>query len=538
MNYKIFLPAVVWALTACSLNESAKDQIAEEGAYLTSKGVYQNTVAILYNYIGGYEDGQGLQGTCRGVYDMNTFASDEAMLPTRGGDWYDGGMWQQLYKHDWDAGHALFKNAWNYLYKVIVLSNRSLEKLTENKSMVTAAEYTLYQAEIRALRAMYYFYLMDLFGRVPLVTSTSQKMSEVYQEERSRIFQFVYDELTETAPLLAADNSTKDGDYYGRMTRPAAFFILAKLALNAEIYTDDTWTDGNRPEGKNILLTVGGQTVNAWQATVAFCDSIENMGYALEEKFENNFAVKNEFSTENIFVIPMDKNLYTNQMQNLFRSYHYRHAAAYGFTAENGSAATKKALEVFGYQTDTQDSRFGKSYYAGTVTDLNGDTVLDRSGRPLTYYPTEVAIDLTGSKYVETAGARMKKYEVDKNAPKDGKLMDNDIVLFRFADVLLMRAEAKVRNGQDGSADMNQVRTRAGMAERAATLENILDERLLELSWEGWRRQDLIRFDKFYSLYDGEGKINETARQTTVFPIPADVLGLNKNLEQNKGYQD
>ena len=117
--------------------------------------------------------------------------------------------------------------------------------------------------------------------------------------------------------------------------------------------------------------------------------------------------------------------------------------------------------------------------------------------------------------------------------------MDNDILLFRYADVLLMRAEAKLRNGQDGYEDFIQVRDRARMPNRELTLENLYDERLLELCWEGWRRQDMIRFGKYKSLYQGDDidpVIDESDGHTTVYPIPNDVLLSNKNLRQNKGY--
>ena len=85
-------------LSSCDgyLKEDPRDQLYPEDAYDTPQNVYLNTVASLYNYIGGYSDSQGLQGTYRGVYDLNTFTTDEAMLPTRGGDWYDGGFWQGL----------------------------------------------------------------------------------------------------------------------------------------------------------------------------------------------------------------------------------------------------------------------------------------------------------------------------------------------------------------------------------------------------------------------------------------------------------
>ena len=514
-KYTIILIAFQLSLlTSCSLEDSLKDQIPEEEAYTTPSSLYQNTVATLYNYIGGHEDGQGLQGTCRGIYDLQTFGSDEAILPTRGGDWYDGELWQNMYRHSWSAGHDLPKNAWLYLYKVITLSNRSLEQLEAHKDMLDQLTLTVYKSEVRALRAIFYWYLLDLFGRVPIITSTDVSMTEVQQSERKEVFDFTVKELREACVYLSNDNSVHHGEYYGRVTQPVAYFVLAKLMLNAEVYTGTP----------------------RWEECINYCDLIETLGYELEDAYSANFAVHNEYSKENIWVIPMDKDLFSNQQQNLYRSYHYRHAAAYGFTAENGSCATRRVLEVFGYGTEEQDNRFDMNYWAGTVTDLNDKVVTDRTGNPLIYYPWEVKLDLSGTPYVETGGARMKKYEVDKNATKDGKLMDNDIVLFRFADVLLMRAEAMLRIGQDGNLDFDAVRERAEMPKRPLTLENLLDERLMELCWEGWRRQDLIRFGQYKTIYEGADKPDESDRHTTVYPIPADVMALNRNLKQNPGY--
>ena len=514
-------------LISCTLDESPRDQIPEDAAYQTATAVFQNTVATLYAYIGGSEDGQGLQGTCRGVYDLQTFGSDEAMLPTRGGDWYDGGLWQDMYRHSWSAGHDLPKNAWLYLYKVITLCNRSLEQIEAHKIILSDNDYEFYLAEVRALRAIYYWYLLDLFGNVPIVTSSAVSMQEVKQSARADVFSFVVKELQETRVYLPWSFSQQPGDYYGRVTYPVATFVLAKLMLNAEVYS-----------GKAH-----------WQETIDYCNEIENMGYQLETDYYKNFAVHNENSVENIWTIPMDKNLYTTQQQNLFRSYHYRHAAAYGFTGENGSCATQKVLDIFGYDSDDEDARFYLNYWAGEVYDLNFNYVTDRTGKRLIYYPREVTMDLSGSPFVETAGARMKKYEVDKNATKDGKLMDNDIVLFRFADVLLMRAEAKFRlggadyraedNGPTAQDDFNAVRDRVWENRRELTLQNLLDERLPELCWEGWRRQDLIRFGQYESLFEGDAyntKVDESDGHTCLYPIPADVIATNHNLVQNPGY--
>ena len=528
-------------LSSCSLDENPKDQIPEEEAYADAGALYRNTVATLYNYIGGATDGQGLQGTCRGIYDLQTFGSDEAMIPTRGTDWYDGGIWQELYRHDWTPGHPMLGNAWSYLYKVITLCNRSLELLESHQHLLDEVQYVEYTAEVRALRAIYYWYLMDLFGRIPIITTSKTSLSQLQQMPRSQIFKFVCTELQQVCPYLHHENSARPGDYYGRVTYPVVCFVLAKLMLNAEVYLDNNWTDGDHPDGSALTISVDGKTMNAWEATIYYCDQLENADYELEELYTSNFEVHNENSNENIWVIPMDKDLYYNEMQYFFRSWHYRHAAAYGFTGENGACATKRTLEIFKYGTWSEDPRFLLNYYDGIVFDNDRKIVRDRNGEVFEYKPWEVELDLSDSPYLETAGARMNKYVVDRNATKNGKLMDNDIVLFRLADVLLMHAEALLRNGQaeEGQDYFNAVRGRVDAPEKPLTLQNLLDERLLELCWEGWRRQDLIRFGQYESLFMGDqwdAKVDERDRHTTVFPIPGGMINFNPNLTQNPGY--
>lgn len=539
--YVLVTACCIPLLTACDgfLREEPRDGIDHTDAYHTLSDVYLNAVASLYNYVGGYADSQGLQGTGRGVYDLNTFTTDEAIMPTRGGDWYDGGFWQGLYLHKWGINNDAIQATWEYLYKVVMLSNKSIEQIQDYQATHDDRELPAYLSEVRALRAMYYYYLLDLFGRVPLILSSSASMSDVVQSERKEVFDFVVKELQEAAPLLTESRSNRSGDYYGRLTRPVAYFLLAKLALNAEVYSDNDWTDGVRPDGKNIYFTIDGQQQNAWQTVVAYCDRITAMGYELEPSYETNFSVYNESSVENIFTIPMNKTLYTNQMQYLFRSRHYNHAKAYGLSGENGSSATKDALHVFGYDTDEVDPRFDKCYFAGVMYDLKGNLIRLDDGTVLEYHPWEVAVDISDTPYEKTAGARMKKYAIDTDATKDGKLMENDIVLFRYADVVLMKSEAKVRNGGNGDAELAQVRGRVGAVARPATLDNLLDERLLEFAWEGCRRQDLIRFGQFTRAYSDRPQLaGEENGYTSVFPIPGNVLKMNKRLRQNKGYRE
>lgn len=535
IKYILVLPLLL-SFSSC-LDEHPKDQVNQDAIYNNADNIYKNAVASLYNYIGSNQESEGLQGTCRGIYDYNTITTDEAMIPIRGGDWYDGGLWENMYKHKWNANDIYLYNVWKYLYKVIVLSNQSLSVIDSHKHLLSTKQIIEYKAEVRAVRALFYYYAMDMFGRIPIVTSYDVKPDQVIQSERSDVFKFIVDELQYVAPKLADTHSNKEGDYYGRITRPVVNFLLAKLALNAEIYADDDWTDNQKQDGKNIFFTVNGVKKNAWETCIWYCEQLTQEGYQLEENYASNFAVHNENSKENIFTIPLDKNLYLNEYHYLFRSRHYKHGGAYGGSSENGTCATISTVKAYGYGTDHVDNRFKINFYADTVF-VDGEKIYLDDGSPLVYMPLELKLNLSDSPYKKTAGARVGKYEVDRTAYSDGRQVDNDIVLFRYADALLMQAEAKVRNGERGLDELNKIRARVGMPYYAeATLSNILNERLLELVWEGWRRQDLIRFGKFTKAYDQRIPLeNENTGFTTVFPIPQRCLDLNKKLTQNKGY--
>ena len=526
----------ILTLTGC-LDENSKDSLDEQHTYTTDRDVYVNAVATLYNYIGSDKDSEGLQGTYRGVYDYNTFTTDEAIIPVRGGDWYDGGFWADLYTHNWAEDSKPLYDTWKYLYKVIVFSNDALTTIDKHKQLLTDEQYKAYRAEVRAIRALYYYYLMDMFGNIPLVTTASESTENAEQASRPEVYRFIVKELQEVTPLLPAGHSNLLGKNYGRVTRSVANFLLAKLMLNGEVYSDADWTDNQQPNGKQTYFTIDGQQMNIWQACKYYCDKVTADGFTLATDYLSNFSVNNENSPENIFTIPLDKHLYKNQFQYLFRSRHYSHGGAFGTSSENGACATISTVKTFGYGTSNVDKRYAYNLYSDTVR-VDGNIIYLESGKPLVYMPLAVELNLTNSPYIKTAGARMAKYEVDRNAFNDGKSPDNDIVLFRYADVLLMKAEAAVRNGENGNTELNLVRSRCGMGNRTATLDNILAERLMELTWEGWRRNDLIRFNRFHQSYDlRTAPETEADRHTIVFPIPSRALDLNENLKQNKGYK-
>ena len=141
---KEYLKKISLVLATCTflfscdkfLEENPKDKLPEDDVYNSISEVYLNAVASLYTYVGGYSDSQGLQGTGRGVYDLNTFTTDEAIIPTRGGDWYDGGFWQGLFLHDWGIENDAIQATWEYLYKVVMLSNKSLESTNSQKPIL------------------------------------------------------------------------------------------------------------------------------------------------------------------------------------------------------------------------------------------------------------------------------------------------------------------------------------------------------------------------------------------------------------------
>lgn len=537
----ILLVTTIVALGSCNkfLEDEPTDRIPADEAYKTVNDLWLNALGSIYNNIGGSTASQGLQGTARGVWDLNTFSTDEAIIPTRGADWYDGGIWQNLFLHRF--GNVDFTgDTWNYLFKQVLACNRALERIDAFAAKNPDVDVASMLAEARTLRAMFLFYAMDLYGRVPLFKNTNPTAQELKLQERSTAFRHIVDELQDAEWELPIARSPRLGEYYGRMTRPVAWFLLAKLLLNAEVYADDDWTDSTHPVGSTLTWTVDGSTMNTWQAVIAYCEKIRSFGFTLAPDFIDNFTINNEESPELIFTIPMDIFNYSNRFTQQFRSLHYNHASALGLNGENGPCATVEAMKAFGYGTDNPDSRLPWTYYYDEVLHDKTDAVVTLDdGTPLVYYPQEVRLDVSNTAYEKTAGARMRKYEIDLAAMSDGQLRRNDIVLFRYADVLLMQCEALLRDGRAGAdADglLNAVRSRVGMGDRTATLDNVLEERMLELAWEGWRRNDLIRFGQFTRSYTDRPQLSADVNgYTLVFPIPGETLTASGSA-QNPGY--
>jgi hypothetical protein len=558
-------------LASCSLDETPRSKFSEEEAFSTPKLVYVNTVANVYSSIGN-----GLYGSDGGsVHTFQEFSSDASMIPGRQGDWVDGGAWQNIFLHNFESSVSKYNDVWNNLYRVIGLANSSIDRL--NKYLGEHPEYAEYVYELRALRAVYYYYVMDLFGQVPLVVSSQVSANEVEQSNRSDVFKFVTAELAECIPHLSDSKSQNEGEYYGRITKAVAYMCMAKCAINAPVYTiDDTTptsysafvgTDKSGKAtaseeqgktvsemGKNINITLDGETRNAWE-TAAYCaDQIASLGYRLQPSYADNFIVANQNSVENIWTRPNDCVNYKIEDYNIVRTLHYNHGGAIGYQGWNGACSSKQQMLVYGYGTANPDPRLKLNFYTDKdYMEETGKAVEDgATDKPLEYMPLAVKVDFTATDdphAMKCAGARMKKYEFDKSTTQQYSF-NNDLVIWRYADALLLKAEAEYRMGNkaDALTIVNEVRSRAAATPRTElTLNDILNERMLELAWEGVRRQDQIRFctfteptaDRFKGVTHNAsaGDYNDdTQGYTMVYPIPYAVLNLNKKLNQNPGY--
>lgn len=558
-------------LASCSLDETPRSKFSEEEAFSTPKLVYVNTVANVYSSIGN-----GLYGSDGGsVHTFQEFSSDASMIPGRQGDWVDGGAWQNIFLHNFESSVSRYNDVWNNLYRVIGLANSSIDRL--NKYLDEHPEYAEYVYELRALRAVYYYYVMDLFGQVPLVVSSQVSANEVAQSNRSDVFKFVTSELAECIPHLSDSKSQNEGEYYGRITKAVAYMCMAKCAINAPVYTiDDTTptsysafvgTDKSGKAtaseeqgktvsemGKNINITLDGKTRNAWE-TAAYCaDQIASLGYRLQPSYADNFIVANQNSVENIWTRPNDCVNYKIEDYNIVRTLHYNHGGAIGYQGWNGACSSKQQMLVYGYGTANPDPRLKLNFYTDKdYMEETGKAVEDgATDKPLEYMPLAVKVDFTAADdphAMKCSGARMKKYEFDKSTTQQYSF-NNDLVIWRYADALLLKAEAEYRMGNKAEAltIVNEVRGRVAATPRTElTLNDILDERMLELAWEGVRRQDQIRFctfteptaDRFKGVTHNAsaGDYNDdTQGYTMVYPIPYAVLNLNKKLGQNPGY--
>jgi hypothetical protein len=496
----IGLTVTPWLQSCTDLNEIVYDKVLTTQFGTTPKEVTA-LVAPVYNTF-----------TNARSWNFRHLADESAdmiVVPTRkGGDWWDGGQHMYTKQHTWTNNNTpLISGAYSDIFSSITTCNKVLQ-MVQNMANVPNKDQTI--AEIRAVRAFWYYYYVDYFGQGPLVTDFSVTTLPT-SKTRLELFNFVISELDAVKDLLRSDVTSSS---YGKMTKGTAYTILAKMYLNAEVWTG----------------------VPQWQKCVDACTVVMGLPYVLEPDWKVTFQVKNESSKEIIMPAIYSGTLGGNQIA--FYTLHYLDPIALGLSIApwNGMSADPNYVKEY----DPDDKRLGWSFLTGPMLDpATGKVLITAHGRPLIH-----TVDIT--MYEATTnwgwcnqedGARCWKWEIPKGLSGD---MENDYAIFRLADVYLMKAECLTRlNGPNAEATtlVNAIRKRAFSPEKPialATLNDIRKERRFEMAWEQISRQDNIRFGTFLLADPGWRGVSDPKH--LLFPIPKDATDVNPGLTQNPGY--
>ena len=503
------------------------------------------SVTALLN--GTYNDFNGLLHGGNGLLQLECNSSDESLVPTRGGDWDDGGVWRQVHAHTWTAIHPDVKAAFNQLGQ---MESDAISTLAFNPSPAEAAEALF-------LRSVAQFYFLDLFGKVPYRETAdynSIQAAPVYEAPEA------VSNLVTTLTGIISQLPAANAPY--RASPDAAKFLLMKVLLNKGAFLNRTAPTFDAADMQQVI-SLGNEIITSGK-------------YSLTPEYFDNFGPKNATtSKEAIWAWPNNGSANNNGIsaggtnQRWMNTLHYNSwdkPGVYGSAGWNGFSTVADFYNTFEGHGDgtpntvidtTKDKRLGGRFYPG-VTDIsgvrpgllagqqrtqNGVAETDRQGNPLTFTP-DVHLVETDPNLLERTGIRVIKYPPDYNAYNGGN-QTNQYQIFRYADVILMVAEAKMRTSDDAGALIliNQLRTARGASvvvsmplvneSNVADPATLLAERGRELYWENWRRQDLIRFGVF--LKPWALKPTDDAKYL-LFPIPPDRLIANPNLTQNEGY--
>jgi hypothetical protein len=402
-----------------------------------------------------------------------------------------------MYTHTWDPiqDNGRFNGIWTWCYDAITAINLQLASVKEPNTV----------AELRALRAFFHYIALDHFGNVIIADGVSS--GNPPQSTSKQVYDFIEKELLEVYPNLS---ETVGGAYYTRFNKYVVDMLLAKLYLNAQTYT-------GTPQ---------------WAKVVDYTTRIISSNkFSLPSDFFSTFSVSNQNSPEIILATAFDRTKrggFNIQMPVL----HYRQQLEFniGNSPWNGPCAVPEF-----YYSFTDDDIRKNMWMVGQRYAMDGTPLMD-DDIPLILNPEVPALIMPGGADTRVRGARAAKYEIQKNNPVGSQ--DNDFVVYRLADAMLMRGEANLRLGNTAAAlaDVNVIRERAGVKPYTAaqlTLDELFLERGREMAWELHKRQDLIRFGKF----NGTWRFKPASpAHTRLFPIPKDQLDLNPNLKQNPGY--
>jgi len=503
---------------------SSCDNLLEEDVYsiYTPDNFYANDAQVLSSLSGAYRNFAGIP-TFGQEYRALELCADQVACHGKIQGWWANSDLEQLSEHKWDASHGYLNTFWNTLFRTVGQANALISSLdASGLENVTGAK-----AELRVLRAYAYFYLMDLFGNVPIFTEPKVDPNNLpTQNTRAEVFDFVISELDEAVGDLPSQNDV-GSEYYGRLTQEAVYSLRAMVYLNAEVYTGTAH----------------------WDDVITNADLVINSGaFSLLDDYFDNFVYNNEENAEMIWAgvytpdvtggpgHPIVQKVLPGIGGGLF---------GLPYTPQDGFGTRPSVPALY----EDGDDRLGIFMMPGELKDpRNGETVMVEEivpdGNSFLYVEGEstkgpvpyVIINATGIRNQPmNAGIKWIKWGLDPNT--NGGNAGNDIAWFRLADVILMKAEALARKGSFDLALplVNQIRARSHASTLSSvTLNDVFEERGRELVFEMKRRNDLIRFGKFNDAW--EFKDAATDSHWDLFPIPQAAINANPNLIQNDGY--
>ncbi|QQT27914.1 RagB/SusD family nutrient uptake outer membrane protein [Sphingobacterium spiritivorum] len=510
--------SVVAGTVSCTkLNEEFKGEL-EEGTSNVEPGALLVTA---YNSLNTpYQQEQR--------WVMQEVSTDAAMAPTRGGDWDDNGMHRAIHLHTWNADNGYMNNTFVSLGTTIYNAGNVLRYQPSAQQA----------AEARFIRALAMFDMLDLYGVVPLRQGASVEDFRIPPEvlQPQAAIDYMVKDLNEIINSLPA-NGPREA-YVAN--KNAAKVLLMKIYLNKGTFLNRQ-APSFAAEDMNQVITLAKEITASGAYTVSAAG-----------KYFDNFAPDNDVkSTENIYTL-FNKNGErggnVDRTWNTIAHYNMNPGGWNGWCTlsdyyDKFADSDERRGIYYDYPADTTSNK-SKGYHRQNVGFFAGQQYNWTTNRPLMArnpanaplsFTREVTIRTSGAT-LETAGIRPMKYAFDYAVTGQ---RNNDWVVYRYSDVLLMQAEAILRGGTGAPGDaldlVNSIRTKRGVSSfTTLTLDALLDERARELYWEGWRRQDLIRFGKF--LLAWQEKAADADPKTLVYPIPSQQIAVNPNLKQNTGY--
>lgn len=430
----------------------------------------------------------------------------------------------ELQTHNITTSNKLVGTGWDFCFNGISACNDAiyeLQKLEQNETVKRNI------AECKILRVYYYFMAVDLWGKVPFsIDKTETKLPEV--KTRPEMYSFLVKEIQDNMEFLTPAPSTTT---YGRVTQDVAKFLLAKLYLNAAVYTGTA----------------------RWAEAESVCHEIMASGhFRLTASYAQNFAIHNEGSTEAILAIPYSSTYTSHTFYPFVLTLNSDLLPLYNISAGTWNG-THMGQPDFMARYDAADTRKADTWLFGDIYDLNGQrwtivTGVDKNGKDIveeySLIDTPIPEDHFGRGLDRMEGARIIKwpYQTDGVLKSYSVDMENDFILMRYADVVLMYVEALLRQNKVGDAanvpEFQQIRTRAGLEPIPAAglnLDSFFEERQKEMALEGWVHNDLVRFGKYLEAW--WAKPADSHEGHILLPIPEDKRSANPNLDpQNPGY--